>query len=124
MADQKTQWHNYNFASKFAHFFINSERFPIYDSYAVRMIAYHLGRKGYVIDTLHPYVAYVINQDRIRERSGLHWGGSELDRYLWLSGQYLAWMKNSKAPINTEIAKLFIRPPENARTDLVVLSLL
>ena len=28
-----------SFASKFAHFFIDMERFPIYDSYAVKMVA-------------------------------------------------------------------------------------
>src|SRR5690349_6766320 len=35
-----------SFASKFAHFFIDVERFPIYDSYAVKMVAYHLGPQG------------------------------------------------------------------------------
>jgi hypothetical protein len=31
-----------SFASKFAHFFIDMERFPIYDSFAVKTVAHHL----------------------------------------------------------------------------------
>src|SRR6185312_11644177 len=31
-----------SFASKFAHFFIDKKRFPIYDSYAVKMVGCHL----------------------------------------------------------------------------------
>jgi len=34
------------FASKFAHFFIDPDQFPIYDSYAVKMLTYHLNGKG------------------------------------------------------------------------------
>jgi len=33
-------------ASKFAHFFINPEEFPILDSYNEKMLRYHLGRRG------------------------------------------------------------------------------
>ena len=32
-----------SFASKFAHFFIDYDRFPIYDSYALKMLRDHLG---------------------------------------------------------------------------------
>ncbi len=40
-----------SFASKFAHFFIDEERFPIYDSYAVKMVEYHPGKQVLVRDT-------------------------------------------------------------------------
>jgi hypothetical protein len=30
-------------AAKFAHFFVNEDRFPIYDRFAVRMVAHHAG---------------------------------------------------------------------------------
>src|SRR6266478_4868748 len=33
-----------SFASKFAHFFVNAQRFPIYDSVAISMIEFHLGK--------------------------------------------------------------------------------
>lgn len=112
--NEKTQWHYYSFASKFAHFFIDFERFPIYDSYAVQTLERHLGPKDKHVDLAHPYLAYVDNLDRLAERSGLTWVGRELDRYLWLAGQYRAWRKNPRAQINTELAQLFERPPDEA----------
>ena len=119
---QKTQRRHFSFASKLAHFFIDAKRFPIYDSYAVRMVERHLGPKGYVRDETHPYLAYVANLERLGERSGLAWSGRELDRYLWLAGQYRAWGKNHKAAINTEAARLFAQPStEQDAADLAAL---
>ena len=120
--NQKIQWRHFNFASKLAHFFIDSELFPIYDSYAVQMLERHLGVKGRVRDNIHLYQAYVTNLGRLRERSGLSWIGRELDRYLWLAGQYRTWVKNRNAPINTELAHMFKEPP--TATDVADLSAL
>lgn len=39
-------WTFRSFTSKFAHFFIDPDQFPIYDSYAVKMLTYHLNGKG------------------------------------------------------------------------------
>ncbi|HKI37221.1 MAG TPA: hypothetical protein VKA46_35530, partial [Gemmataceae bacterium] len=36
---QKHKRHHYSFASKFAHFFLDEERFPIMDSYALAMLS-------------------------------------------------------------------------------------
>jgi hypothetical protein len=108
-------------ASKLAHFFIDAERFPIYDSYAVQMVRYHLGPRECVRDENHLYRAYVDNLGRLREQSGLVWSGRQLDRYLWLAGQYRKWRRNPQAPINTEVARLFTAPAEGARADLMAL---
>lgn len=116
---QQTQWRHFSFASKLAHFFIDAERFPIYDSYAVQMVGRHLGPKERVRDAAHPYQAYVANLELLRERSGLAWKGRELDLYLWLAGEYRAWLKHPHGPTNKELAQLFAEP--QAAADLAAL---
>ena len=83
-----------SFASKFAHFFIDEERFPIYDSYAVKMVAYHLGEQGLVRDTDNPYKAFVANFHQLKQVAGLECTTRELDHYLWLAGMFRKWQKN------------------------------
>jgi len=39
-----------SFAAKLAHFNLDPDRFPIYDSYAREMLRYHLGRKNWTWD--------------------------------------------------------------------------
>src|SRR5689334_15658030 len=41
--DGQRSWTLFSFASKLAHFFIDSEHFPIYDSFADKMLRHHLG---------------------------------------------------------------------------------
>lgn len=106
----KSRFH-LSFASKFAHFFVDAMHCPVYDSYAVATLTQHLGSKGLVRDSAHPYAAFVANLDRLRTLTGLACGYGELDRYLWIAGLYRAWFKNAKAEINTEAAMLFSSPP-------------
>ena len=54
-----------SFASKFAHFFIDMERFPIYDFFSLKMVAYHLGRQELTRNTAHPYQAFIENINRL-----------------------------------------------------------
>lgn len=84
------------------------------------MVAYHLGNRGKLHDSDHPYQAYVANLVRLREWSGLSWQGRELDRYLWLAGQYRTWKSGAKAPINRETRQLF-EEPGAALDDLTLL---
>ncbi|HSH81625.1 MAG TPA: hypothetical protein VLA19_24105 [Herpetosiphonaceae bacterium] len=118
---QQSERKHVSFASKFAHFFIDRERFPIYDSYAEQMAAYHLGPKGRITDLAHPYWAFVLNLHALRERAGLSCSAAELDRYLWLAGLYRAWQRNPKAQINAEVAQLFASPPHAAAAQLAAL---
>src|SRR5260221_11619680 len=99
-----------SFASKFAHFFIDMERFPIFDSFAVKMVAYHLGMQGQVKDSAHPYRAFVENIHRLKRYAGLSCTTKELDRYLWLAGLYQAWCRNTASQINAEVAEMFKSP--------------
>jgi hypothetical protein len=109
---QKQKRHHYSFASKFAHFFVSEDRFPIMDSYALKMLKVHLGR-GYSKNPAHPYAAFVGNFHEVQRLSGFAGSNRELDRYLWLAGEYAAWKKNPSARINSELADLFAqRSPE------------
>jgi len=110
-----------SFAAKFAHFFIDADAFPIFDSYAEKMVEYHLGALR-VRDTRHPYRAFVANFGQLKRLSG--WGGSnrELDHYLWIAGQYQAWRRNPDAQINAELSRLFAVPSADVASDLRVLS--
>lgn len=112
---------HFSFASKFAHFFIDRERFPIYDSHADGMVAYHLGRKEREKDPEHPYRAFVKNLHTLRERAGITCSAAELDRYLWLAGLYRAWRHNAKSQINIEVARLFESPSSEATAHLAAL---
>ena len=111
-----------SFASKFAHFFIDMERFPIFDSYALKMVTYHLGPGGRVVDSAHPYRAFIENIHRLKSYAGLSCTTRELDRYLWLAGLYQAWCRNHASQINAEVAKMFESPSQEIAADLTVLS--
>lgn len=96
-----------SFASKFAHFFIDSERFPILDSYAEKTIAYHLGGKREK-NHAETYIAYVHNFSTLKRSVGLlEHPNRELDRYLWLAGQYRAFLRNPGTRLNAEVRGLF-----------------
>ena len=110
-----------SFASKFAHFFVDGERFPIYDKYAAAIVRLHLGRAA-VGDPVHPYAAFVTNFQRLRNLSGWTGSGRSLDRYLWLAGIYRAWRRDP-SKVNVEAARLFTDPPAGAVADLRLLEL-
>lgn len=118
---QKHLRKHWSFASKFAHFFVDLERFPIYDSYAERLAAYHLGTRGLIRDAERPYRAFVLNLRALVERAQLTCNWTELDRYLWFAGQYHAWKRDAKAKINTELARLFAFASSDVATELAIL---
>ena len=96
-----------SFASKFAHFFIGPDSFPIYDSFCERMVKWHLGAGNAVIAG-DPYETFSANIVNLRELSNLNASFRELDRYLWLGGQYREWLKKGDgAFINRELRELF-----------------
>jgi hypothetical protein len=104
---QKRHRRHYSFASKFAHFFIDPEAFPIKDSYAVAMLEYHLGKKSLIADTEKQYLAYVESYERLKEGLGFEVSNKDLDRYLWIAGELKVWMKDKNAAINGELKGLF-----------------
>src|SRR5689334_14616648 len=84
--DGQKPWRLFSFASKLSHFFIDSDRFPIYDSFAERMLAYHLDPGACLRNSANPYQAFVTNFKIVRVRAGLTCSTRELDKYLWLAG--------------------------------------
>jgi hypothetical protein len=119
--EQKRKRRHYSFASKFAHFFLDEEHFPIMDSYALAMLRRHLGRQHYLDDTAHRYAAFVHNFQELKRLSGFTGSNRQLDRYLWLAGEYAAWNKKRKVSINAEVAALFKHPSGEVAALLKVL---
>ena len=108
-----------SFASKFAHFFIDTEKFPIYDSYALRTVRNHLGQS--VSAPPPTYVAFVRSLVRLKELARLGNTLRELDRYLWLAGLHRQW-QISQDRINVEAATLFASSSPDVKADLGLLS--
>ena len=79
------------FASKYCHFFISADRFPILDDFAGDALTYHLGRCGrsHYRRRSFNYLTYVADVDRVLAAAGLNCSYVEADRYLWLLGQRL-----------------------------------
>jgi hypothetical protein len=95
-----------SFAAKFCHFFIDQERFPIYDFYADWMVRWHLGRRQAASEPTHAYRAFLTNLYALRKRDQIVCTSRELDRYLWIAGQYRWWKrKGAAAGTNTELRK-------------------
>jgi hypothetical protein len=117
-SSQKSPRKFLSFASKFAHFFIDSERFPILDSYSQMMIKLHLGRTANKINEDRPYAAYVANFQHLRQQAGWTGNARSLDRYLWVAGQFRSFLVNDKAQINSELRQLFEGPPVHIKRDL------
>lgn len=113
-----------SFASKFAHFFISKENFPIYDSYAESMVVFHLHGEKRFRDEKHLYKSFFMNLDRLLNWANLSCSFEELDRYLWLAGLFRVWLDdnsawaddskeweiNKDAKINREVKVLFNLP--------------
>ncbi|MBI3977802.1 MAG: hypothetical protein HY331_06415 [Chloroflexi bacterium] len=96
-----------SFASKFAHFFVSRERFPIYDYYADETVGHHLGRRLLVANARSPYQAFVANVERLQNLAGLSSTMDELDAYLWLSGLYRHWLRTRSRLLNSEARRIF-----------------
>jgi hypothetical protein len=96
-----------SFASKLAHFNLDPDRFPIYDSYAREMLRYHLGRENWTWDWGQPYQSFCTLYRRLGELAGLRVSNRALDRYLWLAGQRRHWRRNPDAPVSSEVRIAF-----------------
>jgi hypothetical protein len=109
-----------SFAAKFCHFFVDEERFPIYDEAARTMLKYHLGN-NYVHDAKRPYSRFFESMNRLRDLGGLHGPGRDLDRYLWIAGMYKRWLaqRHRKKPlVNRELLSVFRQPAADVAAEL------
>src|SRR5262249_26085043 len=109
-----------SFAAKFCHFFIDEERFPIYDEAARETIRLHIGDQ-YLTDLKQPYAAFRQNLQTLQDGLEFQAKQRDIDRYLWLGGMHKRWNKASekdKAPINAELRRLFSNPSAEERAEL------
>lgn len=110
-----------SFASKFCHFFVDAEKFPIFDEAARVALEKHLGRDGYVVDKAKPYQAFCRNFRTLRELAKLESTTKELDQYLWLTGMFMRWQKekSKKNPrVNAELKAVFQDPSPEIMAEL------
>ena len=100
-----------SFASKYCHFFVDSQRFAILDAYAANALVVHLGKDAV---RLGRYADYLNAVDRLIAAAGLRRNYAELDHYLWLAGQRIAYNRGSAEgkprAINAEVLPLFDHP--------------
>jgi len=92
-------------ASKFAHFFIDADRFPILDKYADRMLRYHLGVPLSPVESTD-YGTFCTRFETVRTAAGIAGSQRELDRYLWLAGVYRHWRERPDK-VNRAAAEIF-----------------
>jgi len=97
---------HYVFVAKFGHFFVDSN-LPILDSYAEEMAAWHLGQA----QSRKPerYIRFCENIETLSKLASLTCDCAELDAYLWVAGEYRAWLKNSKRKISSDLKPCFER---------------
>ena len=68
------------------------------------------------------YRAFMTNLERLRELSACDASLRDLDRYLWLTGQYRDWRKKrEEAQLNSELRSLFEDNRPRVQADLKVL---
>jgi hypothetical protein len=77
----------WSFSSKFGHWFID-DSLPIYDQWAIRAIGYHFDKITWEPTAYRDFAQHVY---ALKEASGLSCTTRELDRHLWLAGQYRSW---------------------------------
>lgn len=110
-----------SFAAKFCHFFIDEKRYPIYDEVARDSLLLHLGSQLYVKDNSKQYHAFCENLNMLRDTIRISASTRQLDRYLWIIGSYMKWLKiriNPKLTINVELLRVLEKPDAETAADL------
>lgn len=116
-ADEEPRQH-WSFASKFCHFFIDAERFPILDTFAAAALRRHLGPRNCSRDERR-YVAFAKDIEALKRLSGLPVTLRQLDHYLWIAGAYFARQKNPELRLNADLDQMM--NSKSAKRDLYIL---
>jgi hypothetical protein len=98
-----------SFASKYCHFFVDPRRFPLFDRYVPLTVRLHLGKGNYRCKA-NAHIYRNLYADLVALRANLSFSPTvrELDRYLWLRGQWETFAsKREKAKIGSEVKNLF-----------------
>ena len=113
-----------SFAAKFAHFFLDHDRFPILDTVAARMLRDHLGRRAPTLVEPHllggdpgrgiTYMAFAEAFRTLAQESGLQTSTRQLHRYMWIVGGYRKWLR-SPGSVNAELRTVYEADPPELR---------
>jgi hypothetical protein len=122
----ETQKNHTSFASKFAHFFESNE-VPIYDSFAIKTLMRHLGEGCDAGDPKRPYATFTSNLRTLQHEACLQVSVRDLDRYLWLAGQFAARNEMLAKPgsvdkMNRELAEVLRDPDPELLPDFAALA--
>lgn len=100
-----------SFASKYCHFFVDKDRFPLFDNYVPRVVQMHLGKGNYRWKTTDPtYRNYYEDLKTLRDQISFSPTVREMDRYLWLRGQWKEFKKKrDRVPLGAEVKDLLKR---------------
>ena len=112
-----------SFAAKFCHFFVSADIYPIYDDAAREVLKLHLGAT-ITVDEEHPYAAFCRNFAHLKNEAKLDGPNRTLDRYLWITGMFMKWLRLRKKvnqPMNVELRELFERRDGEAIRELKIL---
>jgi hypothetical protein len=111
-----------SFAAKFCHFFVDKDKFPIYDEAARVTLNLHIRskrKKGQGTSSL--YATFCERFNRLHDEAALNCSCRELDRYLWITGMYEKWQKGRNKPkfsMNVELRRVFEQPTIEEKADL------
>lgn len=107
----KSSYDGLGFGSRFAHHFIDSERFPVLDAWSERALQALLGAELPGAPGDSRYARFARSFAHVAEPLALN-RRRRLGRWLWLAGQYRAWLANRRTAINREVRELFEKAPE------------
>jgi len=107
----KSSYDGLGFASRFAHYFIDSERFPVLDAWSERALEALLGGVLLGAEGDGRYVRFACSFAHVAEPLALP-RRRRLGRWLWLAGQYTAWRANRRTAINRAVRDLFEQAPD------------
>lgn len=104
-----------SFASKFCHFFVSADRFPIYDDAACKALRLHF--KDPV--QKHKYDDFSSCIEKLKKSAGNGYDTCTIDDYLWLTGMYMRWSKSKdkkNSKVNADLSALFHELENNRNT--------
>ncbi len=93
-----------SFASKYGHFFVDRDKFPILDQYVLKSLAHHRGERKVSPSS---YKEFHTSFLQLHEVCEISYGNKEIDQYLWISGMYRHWLKKGNAELGRDACGLF-----------------
>jgi hypothetical protein len=106
-----TRKHYVSFASKFCHFFIDQDRFPIFDDRACKALGHFLGTR-YQESKIERYKAFVSSLNMLLgECKSVTANSRDFDRFLWIVGSWMHFQKSQQ--VNSELKYLFEKRPKS-----------